>query len=190
MSVRLPPEFDTERSAIQIFADWDTGRYIKTVHPALPHDARNNHDTLMDYYALAEETANRLWLEKYGEPMPPEVDGQWAQTLAASAIPYDGNVKLTDAEWQRVCGLTANCDITLDMLWFVVEGLGWRPGRPVPKTDPLWEEVWRKDVTDSSGYIDLVYLLLDMPEPLPSVDDHISACLRFGKLFDGEPIPF
>jgi hypothetical protein len=72
-----------------------------------------------------------LWQEKYNEVIDPGcLDGIWAENLNASLIPYDGPTSLTDEE-QAIIGAfmkDSMVDLTMEMLYFMIEGLGWRPG--------------------------------------------------------------
>jgi len=163
MPLPLPLDFDIGHSDIQIFVEWNTWRFVKTVHPK--HTASEGEDwivALTRYYVLAREAAEILWLAKYGEVMPEEVEGVWAESISASAFRHEGVVKLTDTEWQAVCNAANGSDLTLDILWLVVERLNWKPGVPVPLTDPKWENIWAEEMK-CVGYIDIVHDLLNMP---------------------------
>lgn len=180
MPMPLLPEFDIDKSDIQFFIDWTTERFVKTVHPKrdpvikLEHETHEQHHArcisdLGDYYKMAHEAAIQLWLDKYGDSMPENVEGQWAEVTPPSAIHYEGNNSLTEREWDEICRVSRCSDLTYDMLWFVVEGLDWKPGAPVSKDDPQWDLVWIKD-DDTIGYIDIVYDLLNMPGETTSVE--------------------
>lgn len=161
LALAIPPEFDIRRSHIQIFADWGTGEYVKTVHPA---DQYEGMDSLPQYYRAAEEQAKSLWKLKYGVEMPEDVEGQWAETTFASAIPHDGPTTLSPDEQAFVARAEEFGDFTLDMLWLIVEGLGWRPSKAVPEDDPGWLVIWAEE-EDCGCYLDIIRDVLGMPEP-------------------------
>lgn len=54
------------------------------------------------------------------------------------------------------------------MLWLIVEGLGWRPGKAVPEDDSGWLVVWAEE-EECGCYIDIIRDVLGMPEtPAPT----------------------
>lgn len=159
-ALAIPPEFDIRRSYIQIFANWGTGEYVKTVHPA---DQYEGLDSLPQYYRAAEEQAKSLWKLKYEVEMPDDVEGQWAETTFASAIPHDGPTNLSPEERAVVARADEFGDFTLDMLWLMVEGLGWRLGKAVPENDLGWLVIWAEN-EECGCYIDIIRDVLGMPE--------------------------
>ncbi|WP_146049746.1 hypothetical protein [Ralstonia pickettii] len=164
MALPYPAEFDVRRSLIQIFADWDTGRYVKTVQP-LGNELSGDpmHDELLRaYYRTARRHAQHLWQDKYGEHMPESVEGQWAETTPATALPYDGPTALSEEEWGVVKGWS-HTDFTLTELWFLVEGLGWKPGTPVSEDDERWVAVWAEE-QDCCNYLQGVRQMLGMSD--------------------------
>lgn len=156
-------EFDVRRSEIAVFKDWDSGQFVVTVHPKLTGDDPK-HKALFAYYAAAEAKARSMWREKYGLAMPEHVEFQWAETCFADAIPYTGAVQLTPEEATFLQTAKSLGDFTLDMLWLLVEGLGWRPGKPVSEDDPGWLAVWAED-EECGSYYEIVRAALAMPEP-------------------------
>lgn len=164
LALQFPAEFDVQRSHITIFIDLDTKRYVKTVHPAASFSGR---DWIDKYNWAAYKQAESLWLEKYGTIMPKDVEAPWAETLAAWAIEYPGTRALSAEELVAV--REDHGDFTLDMLWLLVEGLGWSPGVPVAEDDPGWLVIWGEEENGGgSGYIDIVRSVLGMPEiPYP-----------------------
>lgn len=72
-----------------------------------------------------------LWQEKYNEVIDPGcLDVIWAENLNASLIPYDGPTSLTDEEQAIIVAFMneSMVDLTMEMLYFMIEGLNWRPG--------------------------------------------------------------
>lgn len=135
-------EYDSRRTDIEVYKNWDTGQFV---------------------VATSEQQAQARWQEKYASPMSDEVECVNAQTSFASIIPYTGTVQLTAEEAAIVDNAQAYGDFTLDMLWLLVEGLGWRPGNPVPEDHPGWIAVWAEECA-CVGYIDIVRDVLGMPE--------------------------
>lgn len=150
IALPLPAEFDVRKSDIRIFANWNTRQYVKTVQP--PGAS----------YRAALDQARTLWQAKYGVEMPEEAEeGDCAETTGACAFPHDGPTILT-AEEQALIAVDQFGDFTLDMLWLMVEGLGWRPGKPVPEDDAGWLAVWAEE-EHSGCYIDIIRHVLNMP---------------------------
>ncbi|MBC3871475.1 hypothetical protein [Undibacterium oligocarboniphilum] len=162
MALPIPPEFDIRKSNIQMFIDWDTRRFVKTVSQIGQEFVDDpQYKALHDYYEASEQQANALWLQKYGEAMPDWIEGQWAETTPATAIPYEGLTTLTDAQWTFAVNVPP--DFTLDEFWFVVEGLGWRPGVPVSEEDEKWIAVWAEE-SECSNYLQGVRNILGMSD--------------------------
>ena len=159
--LQIPPEFDIRSSHIQIFANWETREYVKTVHPSSQHEGM---DSLPACYRASNTQAKRLWKEKYGVEMPDEVEAAWAETTSANAFPHAGPTTLTATEQAVVDKADDFGDFTLDMLWLMVEGLGWKPGKPVAEDDPGWLVIWAEE-EECGCYIDIIRAVLGMPEP-------------------------
>lgn len=165
LELPIPQDFDIRRSHILIFANWETQEYVKTV---LSAELYAGLDSLSACYQAAEEQAKSLWRVKYGVEMPVEdVDMAWAETTYAGAIPYDGPTPLT-VEEQSVVSDNNFGDFTLDMLWLMVEGLGWKPGKPVSEDDPGWLAIWAEE-ENCVCYIDIIREVLGMP-PSPTYE--------------------
>lgn len=164
MALPIPEAFDIRRSHIMLYIDEETGEYVKTVHPASQSFGT---DSLWHaYYRAADEQAKSLWRAKYGADMPEKLenDGAWAESTSANAFPHDGPTKLTPQEQSIVDRAEEFGDFTMDMLWLMVEGLGWRPGKPVPEDDLGWLVIWAEEET-CGGSIDIIRAVLGMPEP-------------------------
>ncbi len=140
-ALSFPAEYDSRRTDIDIYGNWDTDLFV---------------------VASTEKQAKDKWLEKYGSVMPDEIECNDAETSSAGNIAYTGTVQLTDEEKFIVRNAAAYGDFTLDMLWLLVEGLGWRPGKPVAEDDIGWIAVWAEEC-DCVGYIDIVRDVLGMP---------------------------
>lgn len=172
-ALSLPSEFDISKSFIQIWISWDTRRFVKVALPqaqfGAPPEGSALHErvAISDYYdtidRVSSEQASALWQSKYSEPIPlKDVENPWAETLLASVIPHEGRVTLTEDEQAVVDRADEFGDFTLDMLWLMVEGLGWRPGKPVAEDDPGWAVIWDEEVK-CAGYVDIVRAVLGMP---------------------------
>lgn len=113
-------------------------------------------------------TADKAWQERFGCPLPDDVELSAIETQSASSalwLPETGMRKLSNAEvkvMQEVCD--RGNGFTLDMLWLLVEGLGWTLGRPVPQTDPGWLAVWAEE-EHCGSYMAVVRHALGMDEP-------------------------
>lgn len=161
LALPIPSEFDIRRSHIQIFDTWSAGEYVKTVHPAAQYQGV---DSSPDYYRAAEKQAKSLWKSKYGAEMPEDAKGGRAEVTCVNLVPYDGltPTDLTDKEWSILTDYDVG-DFTLDMLWLMVEGLGWRPGVPVSEDDPGWLVVWAEE-EQRGGYLHIIRAVLGMLE--------------------------
>lgn len=162
-SLDFGPKFDSRRSEIAVYKDWDSGQFVVTVFPKLTED-NPGHKARFAYYEAADAKAKSLWLEKYHVDMPEHVEHQWAETSFADAIPYIGTVQLSKEEAEFLKKARSLGDFTLDMLWLIVEGLGWRPGNPVSEDDLGWLAVWAEH-EECGGYYEIVRAVLAMPEP-------------------------
>lgn len=158
MNVALSPDIDTRKSDIFVYSDLQSGRCVKTVHP---YDENKNYEA---FYKASEEVAERLWMERFGVIIPWDtVDGGWAANMKADYLLGLGSTLLADQEIAVLKMVGAVSDLTLDMRWLVIEGLGWRPGVPVPENDLGWIALWAEEQT-CGGYIAIVRDLLGMPE--------------------------
>lgn len=162
MALEMSPERDTRKSNIQVYKDWDGDKFVVTVLPRTPYPDPD-YKALSAYYKASDKLARERWQQKYEEPMPNHVDGAWATTVFASAISYTGPVQLSDEEHVLIARSHHFGDFTVDMLWLTIDGLGWRPGKPVPEDDPGWIAIWAEEELCSS-YLGLVRTFLGMPE--------------------------
>lgn len=153
-------EFDSRRSEIEVFKDSGSGQFVVTVFPKLDSDAPD----YKAYNAACLAKAKGMWIEKYGQAMPLHVEGRWSETWYADAIPYVGTVELNKEETEFLKNANRFGDFTLDMLWLIVEGLGWRPGKPVSEEDRGWLAIWAEE-EECVGYYAIVRAALAMPEP-------------------------
>jgi hypothetical protein len=164
---KLDPQYDVRASSIFMYIEWKEAdgplRYVKTVHPRLSPEDLLNRDALHAHYKAVGEEARELWLRKYDQPMPEDVMMQWAEQTPADCLPYDGTVALSPQEWEVVQSVCRTSELTLAMLWLVVEGCGWRPGQPVPVDAPEWELI-RAEGKEDGGYLEIVRSLLGMPD--------------------------
>ncbi|EPG8943816.1 hypothetical protein L4Z64_001220 [Pseudomonas aeruginosa] len=173
MQVRLGlsrfPKLDARLSHIEVHSDQHTNRHVITSIPVRDYPGAavydHEHPLFHQYHAECADQAAKLWREKYGTEIPADddLDVSWAETLLAGMTPYEGPTELTDAELSVVSRADEFGDFTLDMLWLIVECLGWRPGVPVPEDDQGWISVWAED-EEVRGYLDIVRAVLGMPE--------------------------
>lgn len=117
-------------------------RYVKLVRD---QDPFNTYSLLDDWINIESPS---LWLEKYGELPPSDVHlyGIWAEVLSPDTVPYDGPTQLTDREYGTVCKFVqgSQVDLTVAMLYVMVEGFNWRPGASVgDKPLPSQKEMLR-----------------------------------------------
>lgn len=135
---KRPLEFDPDNAEIIFYYQESTRRYVKLVY------ARGAST------ADSDELAQALWKEKYGEDMPsadgPDIEMHEPETAMANFIDYDGTVQLTGDEQRHVSEICdGGSDLTLEMLYFVLEGLGWRPLCSPADDDPGWADVLRRE---------------------------------------------
>lgn len=160
LALKMPAEFDTRQRTILIYIERATGRFVKVV---LPQMRVVNAVTLQRIHRRAAAQAHYLWLEKYGTPFPETgVDGDWTEFVLADEIPHEGPTRLTEAEWAHVQRASRQAALTVDILWLLVEGLGWRPGQPVSDDDRGWLSVWAEE-EESPGVMESVRELLCLP---------------------------
>lgn len=132
--ISLPGQFDSQREHILfVFRDADVSidtprvppaslRYVKLVRPKGP----SLDDDAIE--AWIDEESTRLWMARYGElPSRDALYDIWADVLAAESIPYDGPTCLTPSE-QEIIYSGGFGDLTIALLYVMIEGLGWRPG--------------------------------------------------------------
>lgn len=160
LALKMPAEFDARQRTIWIYIERTTGRFVKVV---LPQMRVVNAGTLQRIHRRAGGQARYLWLEKYGTPFPETgVDGDWTEFVLADEIPHEGPTRLTEAEWAHVQRASRQAALTVDILWLLVEGLGWRPGKPVSDDDRGWLSVWAEEEA-SPGVMESVRELLCLP---------------------------
>lgn len=148
MNIQLPVGFDFPRQHIMfVFIEEelycglsDPTRFIRLVRDQDPLHIYPSLDDWIDIEAPS------LWQDKYGELPPPENHfyGIWAETLNPSTIPYDGPTKLTDAEQVTIYNFVegVRVDLTMAMLYVMIEGFNWRPGAGISKgTWPSQQEM-------------------------------------------------
>lgn len=130
----LPDEFNTQRTYIMFkFIDADVSFDAPVIPPASLRYVKlvKSQDPFIDDEALEDwmdMEARRLWQARYGElPLIESLYGIWADTLAAEAIPYDGPTSLTPCE-QDIIYRGDFGDLTIALLYVMIEGFGWRPG--------------------------------------------------------------
>ncbi len=171
------PLFDIRKSIIRIFWDFDVpgvvGNRFVVVRKVLTPEEITSFDDDNDAYwqyrngvateVFLKAAAREAWLAKYGEAIPECALEDWRDpetTLASCLLPYDGTVSLTEEESRAIAAVDG--DLTMDMVWLVIEGLGWRPGKPVPLDDPGWRAIWAEE-EECCMYIHIVRELLSMP---------------------------
>lgn len=163
LGINAPAEFDIRKSHIKIHFELQTGRYVKTV--LLQSEYPDNDFRNKPYSIACRNQAALLWREKYCSELPNENDLEvsWAETLFADSIPYDGKAVLSADELDVVSRAIDFGDFTLDMLWLIVDCLGWRPGKVVREDDPGWISIWAEE-EECGGYLAIVRDVLGMPE--------------------------
>jgi len=171
------PHFDIRKSIIRIFRDPDApdmdGKRFVVVRKVLTPEEIVRFDADNDAYwqyrngeateAFLKAAARDAWQTKYGEPIPEcalEEERDPETTMASCLLPYDGTVSLTEEESHAIAAVDG--DLTMDMVWLVVEGLGWRPGKPVPLDDPGWRAIWAEE-EECCMYIHIIRELMGMP---------------------------
>ncbi len=137
----LPEHFDPVREYIVfVFLNDDmddclpviSSEELRYVRLSRPHNTPRNdrtHNDWNDSVAMRlDEEAPKRWRERYGQSLSADrFDYCPADVLAAATIPYDGPTRLTQSEQQILyCGKFG--DLTLAMLYVMIEGFGWRPG--------------------------------------------------------------
>jgi len=175
----LPAECDYVNNDITYVEDMESDRYVKVIAPYVG----------ASMLSPREEEQRRIfmaWQDKYGMPPPAEdqLDYWSPETSVATRVPYDGPSPLTEDEWAWVKECCNRGDFTMTDLWFIVEGLGWRPGRPVSLNDPKWDYVWLGE-EECIGFVDVVMDALGMP--LMDWDHPLRAAKR--KEFKGAKNP-
>jgi len=170
MLLRMDPAFTPERSHIEYWYEGDdidrhvrTSLLISDYPPPFVHGPC--HPTHQAFLKAQREQAEILWQSKYSEDLPATADlGYfWPHSTHASDIDYDGATALTDVEQEFVHSrLKGGGGYTIEVLWLLVEGLGWRPGRPVSEDDPGWISIWACEER-SAGFYNIVRDMLGMP---------------------------
>lgn len=155
MKYRMSLTFD--RLDSRKYAIWFAYSGAQQLLVGLPVDEDWNQSALED-----------AWRVSFGSELPADVELIPIETLSAavaSTLPESGMRKLSDAE---IAVIHAVCDdgddFTVDMLWLLVEGLGWTIGQPVPYSDPGWLAVWAEEERCGS-YMAIVCKALCMDEP-------------------------
>ena len=172
------PRFDVRKSIVRIFSEVDpqgmvmAGRFVVASKVLTPEELTRFDNDWKAYWqyrngeateAFLKAAARDAWQAKYGEPIPDsalENSRDPETTLASCLLPYDGTVPLTEEESSAIAA--EHGDLTMDMVWLVVEGLGWRPGKPAPLDDPGWRAIWAEE-EECCMYIHIIRELLDMP---------------------------
>lgn len=97
-------------------------RHVKIVRPIQPRPSQ------AEMREWCGQAGSEAWRLRYGESMPvPQLEFMWADCLAARAIPYDGPTALSDVE-QTIVYDEDFGDLTVALLYVIVEVFGWRPG--------------------------------------------------------------
>lgn len=82
--------------------------------------------------AYIEANWEKAWVAAHGAIPANWLDVNWANSISANSIPYDGRTPFTRSEKEAV-NAVCECELTLDILWAGVEGMGWRPtSRRIP----------------------------------------------------------
>lgn len=141
MAIRLPQGCDFRHQHI-VFAFIDgegtqppsgSHRYVKLIRDQDPFDEYE----AVDDWVFTE--APPLWQAKYGDMVDEAaLCGAWADTLCPGTIPYDGPTPLTPVEQATIYEFVSGsrCDLTMGMLYLMIEGLGWRPGACREESQP------------------------------------------------------
>lgn len=139
MNVQLPYGFNFPQQHImfvfieeELYSRADLSKNYRYVRLVRNQDPLNSYSSLEDWRNIEVPS---LWLEKYGDFPPPDVHfhGIWAEVLSPDTVPYDGPTKLTDREYETVCKFVqgSQVDLTMAMLYVMLEGFNWRPGASV-----------------------------------------------------------
>ena len=149
-SLIIPAQYDVEKNWI-VFWFEEPAKFVKVVVPC-DRNNLNPPDT--------EDKAKALWLEKYSETMPDGSEEYPAEGLGASWLQYDGTRSLSTAEVEIIQSLSDQ-DLTVDMVWLLVEGLNLTLGTPIPEDDERWLPIlWKDD--ECIGYLSIVRQCLGM----------------------------
>jgi len=144
---QLPQGFDSKNQHIMI-------AFIERELSTLPAESRrfvkvaSLDDPMMIHEGMEEwvdAAAPQAWLTKYGElPALEELRGLRVHCPSAAALPYDGPSQLTEVEQSTIYRFLdgVRVDLTMSMLYVMIEGFGWRPGacalgQPWPTRDAL-----------------------------------------------------
>lgn len=112
-----------------------------------------------DTYVAVE--CESKWTQLHGKVPENWFNVNWAEYMLADSIPYDGIKPLTRPEREAVSDLS-QCDLTLDILWAAIEGMGWRP---TSSKEPLQEQIrefylqWRSDNSEPPDATRLALML-------------------------------
>ncbi|WP_175011273.1 hypothetical protein [Burkholderia lata] len=176
MNLPLPAELDVRKSVVEYWVSEDPiegfSHRVRTSFPIgnYYNFAPEFNAERREREAESRDDAQRKWREKYNHSMPEDVEVQAAESSFAPCFPYDGPTQLSSDEAASLAELTDSGDFTLDMLWLIVEGLGWRPGVPVSEDDEGWIAIWAEDY-ECASYLEIVRHVLGMPGS-PMLEDH------------------
>lgn len=157
----LPVHFDIGRSEILMHVHWGTDRFVRTVQVPI---YQGPHTEMSVVYGQADEIAGRLWHERYHCDMPDDVEAVWAETTGASAVKHEGGRALSESEAGVLARAYEGGDITLELFWLVVEGLGWQLGVRPAADDPGWAIIDGLEA-NGVGCRELIEWLVDPPPP-------------------------
>jgi hypothetical protein len=125
------------------------------------------HRATDDRWNRMRAAANEMWQQRFGCTLPDNIEATEAEDHAATLVrwmPDSGMRKLSAEELDVTSQVCDNgYGFSLDMLWLLVEGLGWTLGKPVPYTDPGWLAVWAEE-EERVLYMDIVCAALGMHE--------------------------
>ncbi len=140
MEVGLPREIDTLKSDIWVYYERTTRRCVTSVHQ------KGEIDMFAPYPKARIELVEHKWVEQFGTPILWEgMEGDWAWRCNAGAFLQLGVSTLSDDEVFVLKDVCSRFAFGLDMRWLAIEGLGWRPGKPVNEHDEGWIAIWAED---------------------------------------------
>lgn len=138
-----------------------TGRFIKMCNDESIYQNVNNFD---DWIL---KKAQKQWKQKYKESIGiKNLEYIPAEVFGAGNIPYDGPTELSTAEQEAMRIISNNgTDLTMDMVYLMVERLGWRPGMLKQGVIPTQEQVhelyqWPERNEDPDGWLEIAFYLL------------------------------
>lgn len=104
-------------------------KFIKVLAKSHPVIAQIEKESSVDDWVY--ELGAQFWFEKYNETIDPDhLEAIWAENLSAGTIDYDGETKITADEQAIIRAFLKDpiVDLTMEMLYVMIEGVGWRPG--------------------------------------------------------------